>query len=76
MRLNFVDNRKQRIKIAQYIKIPYAGDFLDIMKTKYRAYSKIYNILYQASNSERSTYFFSKNNCAYYYSKTDVVGVD
>jgi hypothetical protein len=71
MRLITSENRNQRVKIAQHIKIPYVSDFLDIMRTKYQAYGNIYNILYQASNSEMSTYFFIKNNQVYYYRVAD-----
>jgi hypothetical protein len=67
MRFNITDTSKQNVKVVQHIKIPYAGERLDIVKTQYNAYNNIYNTLYQASNNEHITYFFVRSNYVYYH---------
>ena len=70
MRFNIHEHTQRKVKVAQHIKIPYGSDRLDIIKTEYKAYNNIHNILYQASSDKQKTYFFSKNNNIYYYQET------
>ena len=70
MRFNIHEHTQKKVKVAQHIKIPYGSDRLDIIKTEYKAYNNIQNILYQASSDKQKTYFFSKNNNIYYYQET------
>jgi hypothetical protein len=71
MKFNITDTSKQKVKVAQHVRIPYANQRLDIMRTEYNAYNRIHNTLYQASNDKYATYFFIKNSYVYYYRETD-----
>ena len=71
MRFNIHEHTKQKVKVAQHIKIPYASERLDIIKTEYKTYSNIHNTLYQASFDKYTTYFFIKNNHIYYHKEKE-----
>jgi hypothetical protein len=71
MRFNIHEHTQQKVKVAQHIKIPYASERLYIIKTEYKAYSNIYNTLYQASFNKYTTYFFMKNNYIYYHKEKE-----
>ena len=75
MRFNTHEHTQQKVKIAQHIKIPYASERLDIIKTEYKTYSNIHNTLYQASFDKYTTYFFIKNNHIYYHKEKENISV-
>ncbi len=70
MKFSTKEYEKQKVYVSQHVKIPYASNLLDIIKTAYKPYNKIYNTLYQAANGKDVTYFFSRNNYIYYYRET------
>jgi hypothetical protein len=57
------------LKIAPYIKIPFADNKLSVPGHACEHYNNIYNLVQSVRGNDYLTYFYTKNNLAYYYRK-------
>jgi hypothetical protein len=55
-------NEKLRVKVAEYLKTPYAHDFWDPLRMQCKPYKNVHDGLYYAKLYDRATYFYCKND--------------
>ena len=79
MFFNWPKSNALNTKIAQYIKLPYVSDNVDIFNTStseekgsdFKAYKGAYRAIYYVKNLDNITYFRSTNNLLNYERKTN-----
>jgi len=58
-----------RVKVAKYLKVPYANNFLDLFRMRCEPYRKMFDGLYYVKSYDARTYFYSKKDLIIYERK-------
>ncbi len=60
---------KINVKVARYLKLPYANNFLDLFRMRCEPYKNTYDGLYHVKSYDARTYFYTKNDLIVYERK-------
>jgi hypothetical protein len=66
----FLSKKEQiSIKVSKYLKVPYAGNFLYLLRMRCEPYKNTFDGLYCVKSYDARTYFYSKNDLIIYERK-------
>ena len=64
-------SEKMRLKVAKYLKVPYANNSLDLFRMQCKPYKNVHDDLYYVKAYDYKTYFYCKNDLITYDRKSN-----